>query len=297
MTALVAGHFNDDSRVDLAYISYSVVFVLLQSQDGTFAGAATYDTPKSNYDLETADVNKDGRMDLVTVPWGGEELAVFLQRSQGGFERKMFPMSGAGYDELELADLNGDGQIDAINIAGQGSLGLSSVNFGIAGSLFAKPVNVRLPWNAIFNSFGTMDLNGDGRLDLAVVSSGAYGKPSGPFLGIAVQRPDGSFEAGPILSEWPWPTAILVRDVDGDNDSDMIVGGGEGISVWLQARPSVFIREELPLPTFSNFSIHDEIAVEDVNHDGILDLLIAADSGSLVVYEGTPSVRRRAARH
>jgi hypothetical protein len=284
-----AGDFNGDGRVDIAVAAHDL-FVYLQQPDGAFAAAVKYDASDDLYDLAVGDIDHDGRLDIVAMGWGGPRMHIFAQQKDGTLRDATYPMSGGGYDDFDLVDLNGDGALDAVDASSR-----IRVAYGRPAGGFDPPLELKLPWSVLADEIEEGDFNGDGRVDLAIITYG--GSPDyEPFVGLLLQTAAGTFEAGPRFTTYHWPDTLLVRDLNGNGRADIAVAAGNRIQLWLQTAPGVFKYEELALPLFSNFAENDHLAVGDANGDGMPDLLVGLDNGALAVFEGMPP-RRHTVRH
>ncbi len=90
---IIAGDFNSDGRLDLAVADQgsSVVSILLQQSDGTFASGTTFSTQATDptnsnltvghgpVALVAADFNKDGKLDIATANFTDNDVTVMLQ--------------------------------------------------------------------------------------------------------------------------------------------------------------------------------------------------------------------------
>src|SRR5690242_19009246 len=69
--AVASGYFNGDGKVDYAICDSNVgnydVVILLNNGDGTLSQGATYATGFFPQQIRAADLNNDGKLDLVTV--------------------------------------------------------------------------------------------------------------------------------------------------------------------------------------------------------------------------------------
>jgi hypothetical protein len=116
---LAIGDLNGDGRKDLA-LSWggsapAAVSVFPQRADGTLGpitSLASSDYPGA---IEIADLNSDGRLDVVVAHDGWGNVGVYLQGSNGSLqaEQRYTGTDGsANLQGLALGDLNGDGRVD-----------------------------------------------------------------------------------------------------------------------------------------------------------------------------------------
>src|SRR5688500_10111536 len=119
------GDVTGDGRLDVVtagHDSYAVV-VMLGGGDGTFAVApgspfvARQPGKRPHtHGLALADVNADGRLDVVTVNQEDDDLSLLLGDARGGFApapRSPFPCGASPYP-FAVADFDGDGNLDAL---------------------------------------------------------------------------------------------------------------------------------------------------------------------------------------
>jgi hypothetical protein len=169
---VTTGDFNGDGVLDLALTTCctepGVIAVLQGNGDGTFQPPAFYDTAIGYLNaIQTADLNGDGKLDLIATGIGaGSEsggVSVLLGNGDGTFQTHVDYLLNTAVDSVAIGDFNGDGIPDLaathINPAGQVSilLGNGEGTFGAA---------VNIPTG--FDPAGVLaaDFNGDGRLDI-----------------------------------------------------------------------------------------------------------------------------------
>jgi len=188
--ALTVADLNADHKPDLVIAdlctssfcpdsSDGVVAVLLGNGDGTFKSPVTYDSLGRPLVPAVADVNGDGKPDiLVANGQGGRGLAVLLGNGDGTFQAAVTYNVGKKFaSSLAIADFNNDGKPDvAVSDCGSGqftceTIGSVSVLLGKGDGTFKRP--------AIFNSGGQTsvgvavgDFNRDGWVDIAVANCG-----------------------------------------------------------------------------------------------------------------------------
>jgi hypothetical protein len=263
---LVIGDFNNDHKLDLAVGGPSV---MLGNGDGTFQPPITYvgSTQQTGPALAAADFNLDGNLDL----YAGD--ALFLGNGDGTFVlHATYPVANA--DAAAAADLNRDGKPDLV-IAQQSGV---SVLLGNGDGSFQTTVKYSGAYYA--TDVLVADVNGDGRLDLALANSGcgtAFGcSATGPAsISVLLGLGDGTFVGGtqyPFQSGNP-PLQVISADFNGDGKPDfaaqtpnttpatstlaVYLGNGDGT---LQAQISTTVPS------------NGDIAAADLNADGKADI-------------------------
>ena len=161
--AVALGDLTGDGKADLALVASNdadedyLLSVLVNRGDGTFAPRHDYPTGALPRTLAIADVDVDGRLDVVTGNYAS--LSVFLNRS-GTFQRRDY-WTDVGND-VAVADLNGDRRPDVATATIDGVAVFTNQGAGI----FDKPASgPRLGFYPSAVAVG--DLNGDGKPDLA----------------------------------------------------------------------------------------------------------------------------------
>jgi hypothetical protein len=183
-----------DGFADLVSHKSGEVLVHRGRADGGFSGSAvasfrgTYDSGAADgaghIAVDVADVNGDGRADLVTI--NGATGYVYPGQASGAFGSAVSSFAGTyrlalvggdGFEPVAVADVDGDGRADLISAHTDGN---AYVHFGTTGAAFsgrADSFHNTLPTTLFgaesgYEVIAALDMTGDGRADLVAAHTG-----------------------------------------------------------------------------------------------------------------------------
>jgi hypothetical protein len=272
---LALGDFNGDGRLDLALGGPACDLLVLHQAAGGALQAGQRMAGANALVLRAADLDGDGRTDLVSLQNPDGVGRVLRQSAQGELvadPRLLIGLPNAV--DLVLGDVNGDGRPDALVCSASTGSNLS-ISLQQPDGRFQPIDALRVVSNWGCSSAALADLNGDGRTDIVVTTGGA--EPS--FIAVLYQRADGSMAPPLEVATHGYPSAVQVVDVDGDGRADVVVAHGTALRVGLYlGKPDGTLAAE-QLFVILDRGLGANLLVADLTRDGRPDILFG---GSLL---------------
>ena len=287
---LAVADFNGDSKLDVLEqdTSKGTLLVLLGNGDGTFQAAISTPIDAILSPINAVDLNGDGKADVVGL--FNSSFVVCISNGDGTFKASVsynMGVTSSSLTPLSLGDFNGDLKIDVVvSFLGDNAPGEEITFFGNGDGTFQSTPKIS-PGLANLSSGSTVgDFNGDGKLDLAIVSPGSCNGGCGPSeMFLFPGNGDGSFQAPTALLPMYELSVITAADLNGDGRLDLVVEQDPTVvQIYLQNVDGTFSNAYnyvMTMPSaYYGSAFSTGIAVADFNHDGKLD--IAAENGVLL---------------
>lgn len=290
----------------------------INNGDGTFGPRQTWSMNACGWnDIETADLDNDGDLDVVLTEWLGcqnvstSARRIFISKNNGHgvFSAPLIKIVNPFPGSIATGDFNEDGKIDLIT--GQ-SPGID-LHRGTGTGDLLPPVSFatqQAPYTIIANDF-----NNDGHPDVAACTeynsegmSVLLGNGNGTFQ--PAQNYDGAYS--PDLRN---ESGITSGDVDNDGDLDIMVGNAASndVSIYINKGNGHFIFEErvgmywgVASPIYADFTgdgKNDIIAIVGVPPSGISSQLALIKGNilntSLITEKGSKeyNIQKNLTRH
>jgi hypothetical protein len=286
----LSGHATANDIVSANCLDNNTVTVYVNNGTGTFSTGVYAQGGIDTTAVSIADMNGDGKNDIVSSNQQGADVTVLLGNGDGTMQPAAvgyatggtrLTATGVVLTPAVVADFNKDGHNDVIVPDGLYSFvylpGFGDGAFRSAVDYYSEPTT---NGNGYQTSVGLAsgDFNGDGNVDFVVGNSYAFGKTEGNIT-VFVSNGDGTLKTG---VNYPSPTAtnfqfqfVAVGDFNGDGKLDIaatdainggvqiFTGNGDGTFTAGSAYPT-------GTGTYSTLGI----IVGDFNGDGKTDLAV-----------------------
>ncbi len=216
--SVVVADVNGDGKMDLisanagAFPNYHTLSILTNNGNGIFGSNATVNVGSGPQSVTAADVNGDGKVDLITANFYDNTLSILTNNGNGRFTLASSPGVG-GYPLMVVAaDVNGDGKMDLISAnSGDGTLSIMTNNGSGGFTLSSLPRVGQIPY-----SVTAADVNGDGSVDLitANINPGTLTVLTNDGAG------DFAVAISPVVGSKPY--SVTAADISGDGRLDLI---------------------------------------------------------------------------
>src|SRR6266404_3572480 len=273
--------FNGDGKPDLAIANHEAKYlsVLLGDGQGGFKPApgspVTVLSNPHTHGVAAGDFNGDGKLDLVTDSWAENKVTVVFGDGRGNFSSPgaQFAVGKRPYERVRVADVNGDGHPDVIttNLDGDNI----TVLLGDGKGGFTQAPGSPFPGGKTPFGVAIADLNGDGKLDLAIANfSGHPEQAENDGVTILLGDGEGGFKimAGPPFPTGHSPVRLAIGDVNGDGVPDIVTVNlaGNDVTILLGGK-GTFTRAA----TIAVGNKPYGVAIGDLNGDGKADIVVA----------------------
>lgn len=291
-TSIALGDLNQDGKPDVVTAglrSTTQGFVALHVNQGagTLATPPTFlDFSRTIDDVQLADLNMDGALDVVALSASSQQLFVVQNDTAGNFTtaatRTVDLPAGSAAVTLGIGDVLADSYPDVVVLSNATPGNTASIQFflgGAGGPSYIGSLDLGL---VLFTNLLIRDINNDGRDDL-VVAETVPGLPPTPLVGyvhVFLSNGDGSFNIKqPLATAAGYYHQVTSMRLDADALPDLVVSGAFSTTQQPGTTLSVFVNQgggNFPANR-SEFGTSPQpfsMAVGDINQDGLPDLAL-----------------------
>src|ERR1051326_2536951 len=225
--------------------------------------------------VAVGDFNRDGKLDLAVVnrginpsDAGGNSVSIMFGNGDGSFQNAVNYAVGATPQKIITGDVNRDGALDiaVTNSATNTITVLLNNGSGVFTATAQSPIAVgTTPIGLVAG-----DLNGDGKLDIAVANSGDNS------VSVLLGNGDGTFQSAVAYSSGPagsTPWAVAIGDINRDAKPDLLVAnsGSNGMGALIGNGDGTFRGAQ----QYAVDQTPRDVLAIDANRDGATDVITA----------------------
>ena len=291
------GDIDNDGILDMMLVGTNEVVVRRGDGAGGFGAATSYSLAgTSGQKGALYDMNNDGNLDAVIISTLGANTyaSVRLGNGDGSFGATFattIDSGGGGYiTGLSVTDTNNDGKLDVLIHNNSNGTVVAARGNGdgtfTTGTSYASLINTTPAYTG-GNYLQTGDLNGDGIVDMAVISNGYF---TAAQLQVRLGRADGTFGSATTTVINPGGStsgaSFNMADMDGDGKLDIVFAlGVSQDGEFLKGNGNGTFATGVSFGGMGSNSYNLEVG--DMNGDGILDIIqLGFDSGALTIRTG-----------
>lgn len=280
---IAVADMNGDGNPDLVIANTGTPYITILLGDGKGGFAAAPHSPfaTSSYPhvhgIAAADFFGNGKLAVVTDSWGHDQILLIPSDGKGNLiaPERTFNTGKRPYERLRSADFNGDGKPDVVTtdldsnavtiLLGDGKGGFTEATGSPFPAGFA-------PWSVAIG-----DINGDGKLDLAILPY-APDVRDPKNVGVTVLLGDGKggfakMPGSPFsLAGCEGPDHVAIGDVNGDGLNDIVASCAQNhrVMLYLGTKAGGFQISSLDVQTGWS-----GLAVADLLGDGKHEIIVS----------------------
>jgi hypothetical protein len=233
------------------------------------------------FSAAAADVNGDGKIDLISANINGNTLTVLTNNGAGMFTASSSPGVGDGPRSVVATDVNGDGNPDLISANIRDSTLTVLTNKGDGTFAYSDTLGVGSGVRSVLAA----DVSGDGWLDLISVNA------VDNTLTVLTNKKTGTFILSATLPVGATALSVVAADVNGDGRVDLVSSGNmdtDTLTVLTNNGDGTFtISFSTGIATGSQAHY---VEAADLDGDGKVDLIISsAIDSNLTVLLNSPA--------
>lgn len=248
------------------------IYYNMDLNSGAFVEGSYYETGFGTRDVAAADIDGDGKVDLIAANYNAASISILRNQGAGTFGEKVDIAVKQGPYSIIAADLDGEGGVD-LAVAQVGGYGVT-VLLNQAGSF---PEATFFDTAAPLVSVSAADVNGDSQLDL-MVATYTHGS-----VGVMKNVGSGQFAAPVKYSTGQQVNSVTTADVNADGRLDIVsTNYTDGtVSVLHNKGDGTFLKAT----NYATGNNVTEVVAADFTDDGSPDIVASNGTGYLRMLE------------
>ena len=275
-TCATISDFDGDSKSDMAIGTDGAILIYLGNGDGSFSGPTIIPFTGLPNVIRAADVNGDGRTDLVVSDRENGKIK-FLLNEYGEFSSIHTEASSRAANDIVGYDFNADGYFD-MALAENNAV---SIWYGLGNydpkenAWFMPGENYPIPTGTL-SALEKADFNQDGLVDLIVTA--------GNMLYVLTQETTGFTITAQAQTGYN-PVALAIADFNQDWVLDVVVANknSNSVGIFYGSLEGVLYSFETPIYYPVGYS-PSSLAIADFNSDNCLDVVVACEGENKVYF-------------
>jgi len=277
--ALAYGDVNNDGHLDLIVANNGINRIYYNNGTATpFRGATGHAITSDEdpcYSVAIGDVDSDNDLDLVFANISGNNKLYLNNGTANPFEG--INALEIGYEKedtyyVTLVDIDKDGDLDLLS--GNDGINRLYLNNGSNRPFYGVTGTPISDDDCETTSLAVGDVDSDGDLDIVAGNEGYYGE-NRLYLNNGTDNPFLNVEGTNISNDYDNTSQVLLSDIDGDNDLDVIAANeGQTNRIYLNNGTSDPFAEASAIDIYVE-KINDtkHIVLADIDNDGDTDLI------------------------
>lgn len=265
-----------------------------------FGGRVDFATASGTESVTIADIDGDGKSDMIVANMNANSISVFRNTSSAGsittssFAAPVTLTTGSNPYSVATGDADGDGKIDIV-VTNQLSNTVSVFrNNSVTGSITSGSFDTRIDFVTATNPVQVVlaDIDGDGKTELVVTN-----KDASTISVFKNNATSGVINSASFATKVDFAApadvwGLAVGDIDGDAKTDVVVTGSSGNIVAVYRNTSITgVVDAGSLSGYAGYATANfpvSVAISDIDGDGKVDIVVANNgSNSISVFRNT----------